>query len=81
MQYCLLFDHTAFLSLSKGTHLLIIGVRFRASVDLTVTGRSFPPARFALALPEAECPTMELVKSLRSPVYAVDSLKPSVENG
>lgn len=30
------------------------GGLFRGSAEWMVTGRSFPPARFALALPEAE---------------------------
>lgn len=49
------------------------GFFFRGGIEWTVTGRSLPPARFALALPEEVCLTIELDWSRRPPVYDVNS--------
>ncbi len=49
------------------------GVRFRGGLESTVTGRSLPPARFALDLPDEECPTIELDLYLLSSVSEANS--------
>lgn len=57
-------------------HLLMTGGLFRGGFESTVTGRSLPPARFALDLPDEECPTIELDPCLLSSGNEANSPKP-----